>query len=175
MNSILERLAIHMPQFYPPPENWNDRGRSKITFKPFWRNIPLVRNYPLWVGDRVEFDIHIDKMGNKNPYALQVVHEMIDNVVIQEHNIEGMDTNIKSMPIASEGNLKFSFGTANYALPNNPLIVTANVQNKDRWWLGCVGLIAGAVVTFIVTIASGIVLGIIEIDKFWHIINPFWR
>ncbi len=164
-----------MPQYYPLPENWKNRGKIKITFFPFWRNIPILKGLPLFVGDSVKFHVHVEKEGGGNPYALDVVHEILDNSLINQINIERTDTDISGTPISREGNLKFSIGMTNFPQPQDPLIITANVQSKDRWWLGCAGLFIGGIVTFIVTIASGIVLGVIEIDKFWHIINPFWK
>jgi hypothetical protein len=164
-----------MPQYYEPPENWNERGKIKITFKPWWRNVPGLKKLPLFVGSRVRFRVQTEKPGKRNPYALHMVQEFIDDTPINHFLFEEVDTNIETEPISMEGNLKLSFGYLHMPQRYDPLILTAHIQNTDRWLLGCAGLLVGAIITFFVTVAAGIALGILQIDKFWHIINPFWK
>ena len=159
-----------MPEYYTP-HNWKNRGEIVITYKPFWRNIRILKKFPFWVGNKVTFNIRFEKPGEKNIYATQVIHHKLNNVVVEEFNIEEISNKIVACPISGEGDVKFSLGIANYSLPSDELIMTANVQSKDRWWLGCAGLFIGGIISFILSI----VLGLIEIDKFWHIINPLWK
>ncbi len=159
-----------MPQYYPPPENWDERGTINIIFKPWWRNLPILRSFPLWVGDRVAFHLRIEKPASPQRPG-RAVHEAIDDHLVNVFPLQGMDIDVQSLPIPSEGNLRFTFGYQNYLEPTDPLIITANVQSKDRWWVGCAGLLIGA----ILTVLSGVATGLIQIDKMWHIWNPFAR
>ena len=168
--NLFERIGIYMPQYYPPPENWKNRGKIKITYIPKWRNFWLLKHLPLWVGDKVKFRFQSDNAGENNPYALHVIHEIIDGVVVNETNIEKIDVEITGLFISTEGNLKFSFGVVNYAHPTDSLIVTANIQNKDRWWLGCAGFILG----LLSAIISGVIVSFIIVDPAWHVWIPEW-
>ncbi|REG11144.1 hypothetical protein [Pelolinea submarina] len=148
-----------MPQYYKLPKNWKGRGRISIRYKPFWRNIPIIKKLPYWVGDKVQFHIHFNKYGKSDPLTRNVIHEIIDNSLIKQHDIESLDTEIKGVPIYTEGNLKFSLGITNYPQKNDPLIITANVQNKDRYWFILIAFILG----IIGTIVTGIISGFIDI------------
>ena len=172
---LLDRINIYMPQYYPLPENWKNRGMIQIIFKPFWRNFIVLKKLPLWVGSKVRFNIYIEKEGDVRSVSPDAIHQTIDGVLIRKFEITEKNNDIDGVYISTEGNLKFSLGSGNYPEQNDTVIISANVQNFDRYWVGCAGLLVGGVVTFITTVAAGIVTGIFEVDKFWHIVNPFWK
>ncbi len=166
MNTTIKKIGTHMPQYYKPPKNWKDRGEILITYKPIWRNIPIIRGFPFWVGNTIRFHITIQKHGEGNSYAQDCINETIDNELIEQYNIEGTDIEIISSPIPCEGNIRFSLGIMNIVQKNDPLILTANVQNKDRYWFVFVPFILG----IIGTIIAGILLGFIQIEPFLRLL-----
>lgn len=169
MNKFIERAISHLPHFKPPPHNWNNRGKITITYSPCWRNIPIIRNFfPYWVGDKVVFRVHTEKPWEKT-HAPPVVHQIHNNGTIKTFDMTGVVSDIDGMPVWVEGDMSFTLGFAGYTDPiNEPLIFNANIQSKDRWLIGCAGLVLGAVLTFFV----GLALGFIEIRPFWEVWMP---
>ena len=172
MNNLLERMGIRMPQYQNIPTDLGNGFRFIIIPSSYWRR---VFNYPYFVGDRVRFRIEAIEVKNERghiPRPVHYVHEFFRDREKECSIIEG-SKDFEGNIIDGEGDVKYSISV----LPSNGgrVIMTARVINKDRWFFGCAGLVVGAVVTFLVTVAAAIVSGAFEVDKFWHFINPFWK
>lgn len=162
-----------MPQYYPPPENWQERGKIKITYKPAWRNWPLVRNVIDYRdGDRVEFRIQIEKVNaERRPhYVYEIFRGKINNAFV----IDGVDTDISGNRIEG-GDISYKLGYK----PNNthdPIMtesfLTAQVLGWDTFRSNVFWMIVSALIGGIITLATGAALGFVEIEKFWRIWIP---
>ncbi len=144
--------------------------------------IKAKRNFLCWlpyfVGDRISFQLQItdpsELMDSTTLHLFEIFNgEEKTLKKFERATINGSWNDIIGNPIDREGNVIYKLGGSSKS-SNAQTIFSAHASNKDRWSIGCAGLIIGGVVTFIVTVASGIMLGILEIDKMWHIINPFW-
>ncbi len=139
----------------------------------------LLKWLPYFVGDRVKFDLQIIDpnalMDSTSLHLFEIFNgEEKTLKKFERVTINGDWNSIIGNRIDREGDVIYKLGVSSKS-SSAQTIFSAHASNKDRWSMGCAGLIVGGVVTFIVTIASGILLGILEIDKMWHIINPFWK
>lgn len=152
-----------MPQYHNCKKH-EDLGEIKITPHPFWRRIWPLSNYaPYFVGDRVWFRLQID-----TPIPQYVIYEIFNGNDLHRGLKLVPDKLIVGDVINKEGDVEYRIAVSGY--PNAGItIFTAHAINTDRFALGCIGVISGA----IVAIASGIILGFIKIDPAWHIWNPF--
>jgi hypothetical protein len=160
MNTLFERLGIHLPQYHNAKVD-----RFLIRTKPnyFWQ-----KWIPYFVGNKVSFMIRIEDTEQRADSSPMRVFEIFGDSEHQIKKIERVDlTNewltLTGNPIDREGDVIYSFGlSAKSAISS--VIFSAHVINKDRWLLGCGGLVIGAILTIITTIISGIVLGFIKIE-----------
>jgi hypothetical protein len=160
-----------MPQYHDAKSD-----RFEISIKPK-RN--LLKWLPYFVGDRVSFKLQMTDptslMDSSTLHLFEIFNGEEKTLKKFERTaINGTWNNIVGNPIDREGDVIYKLGGSSKS-SSAQTIFSAHASNKDRWSIGCAGLIIGGVVTFIITVASGIILGILEIDKMWHIINPFWK
>lgn len=132
----------------------------------------LRKWFPYFVGNKVTFMIQIKDTEQKIDSSSLHVFEVFGD---REQRVKGINREslpkewitISGNPIDREGDVIYRMG----ASPNSKsskVLLSTHVINTDRWLLGCAGLVAGA----IVTLATGIVLGFIDIVKFWRIWIP---
>jgi hypothetical protein len=168
IKNTIKRIDVLMPQYHS--SHTDQTGQIKITPFPWWRRLfPWI---PYFVGDRVIFQVEIERLD-----ARFVFYEKFGDQIYEKFQfISGKK--LRGSTIPRECDVEYvvaPYNAKELTATNSVLVMSANVINKDRWALGCAGLLIGGIITFIVTIAAGIVTGFFEIDKFWHIINPFWK
>jgi hypothetical protein len=168
LKNLLSRLGINMPQHYRLPENWNNRGKIKVTFIPRWRNVPVLNKLPYWVGDKICFKLEAENPADE--YSSDVVYEFRNGEVVNHTSIEGKSKIVNGVTIADEGNVKMTLSVLNHYYKTDPLIITANVLNTDRWLPGCIGFFLG----IIGSIISGIIVSLIIVVPAWRIWIPDW-
>jgi hypothetical protein len=139
----------------------------------------LLKWLPYFVGDRVTFRLQItDPSSVMDSTSLQLFEIFgTEEKILRRFERAVLDENwneVTGNPIDREGDVIYRLGVSPNA-PSAQTIFSAHAINKDRWTLGCVGLIVGGVVTLICTVLGGILLGFLQIDKVWHIINPFLK
>jgi hypothetical protein len=138
-----------------------DLGKIRITPRPWWRN--WFRFLPYFVGDTIRFRVQIE-----TPQETPNVYERFGNEALKSLSdfpgpIDSGDEEIIGNPISGEGDIEYKVGF--WDSPDSAVtVMTAKAVNTDRWLLGCVGLVVGAIATFIITVASGIVLGFIKVE-----------
>ncbi len=155
-----------MPQYHSRKHPF--LGQVTITPHPWWRN--WFRFLPYFVGDRVHFRVQIE-----TPQEQPCVYERFGGREIKQlgdlpdiMNNSG-DKEIMGNPINSEGDVEYTLGFYGYPT-SGETIITTRVVNKDRWSLGCVGLMVG----MIVTIIAGVIINLINVDPAWHVWVPEW-
>ena len=154
-----------MPQYYSHL-NQGKVGNIKVTPLSLWRRI--FRWWPYFVGDRVRFELEVVNPPD-HPYTLWRVFERFGNQAGIIQTVKKGKQQVIGGIINSEGDIEYSIGSL-HSVPGTDrfTVFTAQVINKDRWVLGCVGVVIGA----IVTIATGIGLGFIDVVEFWKIWIP---
>ena len=165
---IYKPLGLTMPQ-------WDDKIRIPdtkqdiiITPLPFWR--AWLQFLPYFVGNIVRFKISI--IGeNSVPKVIDAyyIHEYFGDKHKEYWPIKE-STMFAGNRVDGEGSVKYTISL--FPSQEGKTFFTANVINTDRWFPACAGLALGAVLTFICTIAAGVVLGFIDIQKFWRIWIP---
>lgn len=168
LQNLLSRLGINMPQHYRLPENWNNRGKIKVTFIPRWRNVPALNKLPYWVGDKIRFKLEAENPADQ--YSNDVVHEYRGEKLINHTSIKDKSQTIDGVLISYECDVKFTLGVLNHPYETDPVIITATVINTDRWLPGCIGFFLGIVGSII----SGIVVSLIIVVPAWRIWIPDW-
>ncbi len=145
-----------MPQY--PNGNTNKTGKVKATPYPKWREwLPW---FPYFVGQKIMFRIYIEE----NPGML--IHEKFGDTIFDTFSVASGKI-CRGNVIPRECDVEYFLAFPNerkFIAGNTITLMTTNVTNTDRWSLGCAGLIIGAVITFVITIASGIVLGFIKVE-----------
>ena len=132
----------------------------------------LRKWFPYFVGNEITFMIQIEDTEQRIDSTSLHVFEVFGE---REQRIKGINREalpsewiiISGNPIDREGDVIYRLG----ASPNSKdsmVLLSAHVMNTDRWMLGCAGLVIGA----ILTIATGIILGFIQITPFWKIWIP---
>jgi hypothetical protein len=168
MNKLLERMGIHMPQYYKLPEGWRGRGKIKIIYSPFWRNTPVIREIiPFYVGNKVRFRVCTE---NPNPSpdvrSNHVVYESIDGKYIALEKFNGTSTEVKGRLIRHTGDIVYCIGTDANSY-HTEVFFTATVISWDtvrnNWFWMIMAAIFGGIFSLIV----GILLGIIKINTAW--------
>lgn len=151
-----------MPQYYSIP-NWRDRGKVTITPKSIWRRLPIFgKIIPYYVGNRVEFVIHIEKpqdMLKVNFLGPPVVWEKFGDKSKAIQNVIKTSTPVNGNPISSEGNIEYYL---DWDVPNSgeetATIFTAYAKNKDtifiQWFFLIIGVILGSVGTYLLNILN---------------------
>lgn len=158
-----------MPKYYEP-KNWQNRGSMKITPTSFWRKLPILKYIlPYHVGDRVEFDIFTDKPNeNKNAsFIRQIVYEQLGSREKEYFcDINDKRTLLIGNMIPREGDVTYSLGDITNLL-SETLIFTTTVVSWDtvrnNWFWAILAAIGGG----IVSLATGLIFGIIKIDPAW--------
>lgn len=161
-----------MPRYNDLPENWSERGNSKITPRPFWRRFWLLNEIaPYRVGDKVEFHIHFD-LPNRRPGPLsQVLYETFGDNRKVLCNVDECDKDIIGDIISKEGDVTYSIGY--HADPNNSHpVFTTSVESRDtiisKWWWALVGALIGAFFTLLCTLFA-LLLNFIQIKPYLQI------
>ena len=136
----------------------------------------LRRFFPYFVGDRVKFDVTFSKADSIPDGSIFFLFEFFGGDEKRSLSHVSCSTVLNKTitfignPIDREGDVRYRLGFSEVA-NNAYTIVSAHASNKDRWFPACAGLVVGGIITFAVSLA----LGILEIDKFWHIVNPFFK
>jgi len=161
MKAAIKRIGVLMPQY--PPINTKQTGKVKTTPHPWWRRLfPWV---PYFVGGRVVCKIELER----NPERF-ILYEKFGDIVYETFEmIPGRM--LRGSVIPRECDIEYILapaGQAGFTAANSVTIITATVTNSDRWSLGCAGLVVGA----ILTLATSILLGLLDIQKFWRIWIP---
>ncbi|HKI53792.1 MAG TPA: hypothetical protein VJ987_06680 [Anaerolineales bacterium] len=153
-----------MPQ-YNNTDGWNNI-KIRITPKPLWRK--WFWWFPFFVGQKVHFTLVIENMDNykrKSAYIYETFREQ--RTVLRPIKFD-YETEIEGNIIDREGDVIYGVSPINFSQAEVFPVFTTTVINRDRWALGCAGLVIGAVIT----VATGIILGLIEVRKFWEIWIP---
>jgi len=149
---------------YSKPQHQKDLGNIRITPKPFWRR--FFKLAPYYVGDVVEFVLHID-----NPQKEWHLYERIgDDVLPIKVNLE-VEDKITGRVINDEANIEYRLGTS--SKPGGITLLTAKVWHKDTFVAQWFWIIVGAIITLMCTIlgvALALLSGLIEINPEWILI-----
>ncbi len=150
-----------MPQYH---KTKIDRFKVETKLK-----FPLRKWFPYFVGNKITFRIKIEDTEQRIDSTVLYIFQAFGDRQETIHKIEAGKlpntwVTIIGSPIDREGDVIYKMGVSPSAKNSNTLF-SAHVINTDRWLLGCVGLVAGAVVT----IASGIALGFIKIEPILRI------
>jgi len=150
-----------LPQYYNQ-EKYLDVGRIRISPVPWWRKIWLIKYYfPYFVGDRVRLRLQIE-----NPLSLQTIYELFGGSQHSAYALKA-DQIITGSIINAEGDVEYRLSTRGYSKEGIPIFTTRAI-NKDRWGLAFVGLLLGAILTFI----CSILMALLQIVPFWKVWIP---
>jgi hypothetical protein len=141
-----------MPQYYSVPA-WMGRGKVTVTPKSIWRKLPILKWIPYFVGDRIEFIVHIDKPKGNELKGSCSVWETFGSQYKLLTDINKSDTEVIGTRISSAGNIEYRIGFRD-PTQSSETIITAVAQNWDtvivKWVWIIVGIVLGAVSTKII-------------------------
>lgn len=164
-----------MPQYHDK-ENWNNRGSVTITSSGL-RSLPIIRNLiPYHVGDKIKFHVHIEKPNTRNLELFShFVYEKFSNNNIRKlpDPINGTDGDFEGNIINTSGDVEYSIGTElHYGFPDPIITFTVNSWDTvlNNWFQILIAAILGGVVSFFITIFSGIV----TINESGYLLIPKW-
>jgi len=170
MNTLLERMGIPVPQYHN-----TKAAHFYIEIEPvsLWRKLKF---WPYFVGNRVKYRLRIIDVESRKDATMLHLFEVFageDKRIrkFEPGEIDGNWNEITGNPIDREGDVIHKIGTS----PKSAVAATifsTHVINTDRWLLGCIGLIIGGLISFVVTIVAGVILGFIDVRPFWGIWIP---
>ena len=154
--------------------NTHNVKMGNYSIKSRFRNV-FRYTFPYFVGDVVKFDITINVDENGLDGSKFYIKEIFNGEVRQfeplDKSIVGKGwIRIETHPIDQEGDVRYKIGFSTNS--DSEIIVSARAKNTDRWLPAIIGMVVTAVLTFLVTIASGMFFGFIDIQKFWSIWIP---
>ena len=153
----IKRIDILMPQYLQ--SNTNRTGKVSAIPYPWWRSaLPWI---PYFVGSRVMFRLKIERDGGLIMYE-KFGDQIYDTFAVISDDI------LRGNIIPRECDIEYFLALPNekkFIAENIVNLMTTKVTSTDRWSLGCVGLILGAIGTII----AGIILGFIKIIPFWQV------
>ena len=150
-----------MPQYYSMKDH-RELGDITVTPIRWYRKYePFKTFFPYFVGDEVEFKLQIE-----NPSYDFCLYEIFGNNYGEPQNIVKTGIMLGNR-ISKEGDIEYKISKKGNPFEGLP-IFTARVINKDRWGLGCLGLIIGGLITFLFML----LLGFLQIIPFWKIWIP---
>ena len=146
-------MVIRMPQ-YRNVNNLKNGFKVIITPKPCWRN--LFRCFPYFVGDIIKFRLEtLRKNEIDEKFDSYYVNEFFGDRKIKCYLIDKSPYEFVGRIIDGEGDIRYIIGILPFHYTQ--IVMTAKVINKDRWPLGCVGIILGIIRTKITEIIIGFI------------------
>ena len=172
MDNLLKRMGIHMAHF-----NKGIFHGVKFSAKPkeVFRNILGISGWYGFYspGDNIIFSISLKELNGRGGGFVIKRYEDGKNpqhiiAMSYSSNEESRDFIIPSLPghCLIEYRMEELYDSKEYTT-----LMSIKATYNDSWAFP----ILSSLITFILTILAGAILGVIEFDKLWHVINPFWN
>ncbi len=172
MNSLPERMGIHLPQ-YQTIKMYEGFGEIKIMPYPFWRRIWIFgKTIPYFVGQNIVFTLKIKNWEHSTFRQPPLyVFETFGTQPPKVNELNQLKPELRGNTIDHECDVVYKIAK----LPsgaNSITVFTARVMNWDRWLPAFLALIVGAILAVPCGILGGILLGFIQVTPSWRIWLP---
>lgn len=165
-----ERMNIRMPSF----NKGIYREHLKYEAQPS-RKFAVISSLFRWFrpyapGEKVDFKLALQSLDGSNRNVRLVRYNAGEVAEVREihYTPQKVKHDIPGTVIPGQGAIDYRFGTEEE--DDSVLLVSVVASHNDQIVLMVVGAILGA----ILAIGTGVILGMLQVDPFWHIQNPFW-
>lgn len=155
-----------MPQYHRLPNNWHNRGKIKIVYHRFWRNLSIIgKRFPYFVGDRVRFRITTERPNTTatDVFSHDVIYEMIGGEqTTLEQRFDDLVTEFQGSRIVKSGDIAYFIGRSDSHHAQVEFF-TAKVENPDIVWSHTISKIIWAIIGGIISLLVAIISGLIDV------------